>query len=110
MIVSLNEHFANRFPDREDRNPFVCGIAAGLPIQPAQPVFAPFVVQGDDRPTLRVEHRASGTPGLGRRPVMDARNAWKLRHSAWGPFMIEKLVVLKRESEVLSAGMTDNVD
>src|SRR5262245_21746884 len=111
-IASMTVHLGplDRPLDREDRDPFARGVAAGLPVQPRQVILAALVVEGDDLPVLRVEHRTSGAAGLRGRPVVDARYAGNLRRSARRSLVIEKLVVLKRVSLVLSAGIPDDIN
>src|ERR1700729_1261143 len=67
-------------------------------------------MERDDFPTIRAEHRTSGASLLRRRSVMDARYARNLRRAAGRPLMIKKLIVLKRESQVLPARIPDDVN
>jgi hypothetical protein len=111
QIVSTNCYSAllDRCLDRKNRNPFVRRIAACFAIKPRQPAPAAFVVQSDHLPVF-VEDGTSAAPGLGRRPIVNARHARNLRCSARRPLVIEKLVVLKREGKFTSTRMPNDVN
>jgi hypothetical protein len=109
--VSQRVHFAalDRPLDREDRNSFVRRIVANLPIELGQSILAALVMKRDHFP-ICIKDWTSGASLLRRRSVMDARYARNLLRAAERPLMIKKLIILKRESQVLPAGIPDDVN